>query len=153
VGQLAGVLALGLIQAATFLAVGAVAGEGIHSGVAGALVIVVLSLLISLGFGGIGAFVALRTGSGEAVQGIFPLMFAALFLSSMALPRNLIETDWFREVATWNPVSYILEGIRSLVITGWDGEALALGFACAGGIALVSVVAAASALRTQMVRT
>jgi ABC-2 type transport system permease protein len=153
VGQLAGVLVLGLIQAATFLAVGAVAGEGIHSGVAGALVIVVLSLLISLGFGSIGAFVALRTGSGEAVQGIFPLMFAALFLSSMALPRNLIETDWFREVATWNPVSYILEGIRSLVITGWDGEALALGFACAGGIALIAMVAAAAALRTQMVRT
>jgi ABC-2 type transport system permease protein len=153
VGQLAGVLALGLIQATTFLVVGAIAGEGIHSGVAGALVIVVLALLISLGFGGIGAYVALRTGSGEAVQGIFPLMFAALFLSSMALPRNLIESDWFRTVATWNPVSYILEGIRSLVITGWDGEALALGFACAGGIALISLVASASALRTQMVRT
>ena len=59
---------------------------------AGALVIVALSLLISLGFGCIGAFVALRTGSGEAVQGVFPLFFAALFLSSMALPRNLIET-------------------------------------------------------------
>jgi ABC-2 type transport system permease protein len=153
VGQLAGVLALGLIQATTFLVVGAIAGEGIHSGVPGALVIAGLALLISLGFGGIGAFVALRTGSGEAVQGIFPLMFAALFLSSMALPRNLIETDWFRTVATWNPVSYILEGIRSLVISGWDGEALALGFAAAGGIALVSLVAAASALRTQMVRT
>jgi ABC-2 type transport system permease protein len=152
-GQLAGVLALGLIQAATFLVVGAIAGEGIHSGVPGALVIVVLSLLISLGFGSIGAFVALRTGSGEAVQGIFPLMFAALFLSSMALPRNLIETDWFREVATWNPVSYILEGIRSLVITGWDGEALALGFACAGGIVVIALAAAAAALRTQMVRT
>lgn len=153
VGQLAGVLALGLIQATAFLTVGAVAGAGIHSGVPGALVIGALALLISLGFGGIGAFVALRTGSGEAVQGIFPLLFALLFLSSMALPRNLIETDWFRTVATWNPVSYILEGIRSLVITGWDGEALALGFACAGGIALVSLMAAASALRTQMVRT
>ena len=153
VGQLAGVLALGLIQATAFLTVGAVAGAGIHSGVPGALVIGALALLISLGFGGIGAFVALRTGSGEAVQGIFPLLFALLFLSSMALPRNLIETDWFRTVATWNPVSYILEGIRSLVITGWDPEALALGFACAGGIAAVSLVAAATALRTQMVRT
>ena len=97
--------------------------------------IVALSLLISLGFGCIGAFVALRTGSGEAVQGLFPLFFAALFLSSMALPRNLIETDWFRTVATWNPVSYMLEAIRSLLIVGWDGEALALGFACAGGVA------------------
>jgi ABC-2 type transport system permease protein len=153
VGQLAGVVALGLIQATTFLVTGVIAGAGIKSGVGGALVITALALLVSLGFGSIGAFVALRTGSGEAVQGIFPLMFAALFLSSMALPRNLIETDWFRTIATWNPVSYILEGIRSLVITGWDGEALALGFACAAGIALIALTAAAAALRTQMVRT
>jgi ABC-2 type transport system permease protein len=152
-GQLAGILALGLIQATTFVVVGVAFGSGIEAGVAGALVIVALSLVISLGFGLIGAFVALRTGTGEAVQGVFPLFFAALFLSSMALPRNLIETDWFRTVATWNPVSYMLEAIRSLVITGWDGEALALGFACAGGLALLALLAASSALRTQMVRT
>ena len=112
-----------------------------------------LSLTISLAFGCIGAFVALRTGNGEAVQGVFPLFFAALFLSSMALPRDLIEIDWFQTVATWNPVSYMLEGIRSLVIVGWDGEALALGFACAGGIAVIALAAASSALRTRMVRT
>jgi ABC-2 type transport system permease protein len=152
-GQLAGILALGLIQAVTFLSVGLVFGEGIEAGVGGAVVIVALSLVISLGFGCIGAFVALRTGSGEAVQGIFPLLFAALFLSSMALPRDLIETDWFRTVADWNPVSYMLEGIRSLVITGWDGEALALGFACAGGVAAVALAATSAALRTRMART
>ena len=152
-GQLAGILALGLIQAVTFVVIGVAFGGGIAAGVAGAVVIVVLSLLISLGFGLIGAFVALRTGSGEAVQGVFPLFFAALFLSSMALPRDLIETDWFRTVATWNPVSYMLEAIRSLVIVGWDPEALALGFACAGGVALIALIAASAALRTQMVRT
>ncbi len=152
-GQLAGILALGLIQAVTFVVIGVAFGGGLAAGVAGAVVIVVLSLLISLGFGLIGAFVALRTGSGEAVQGVFPLFFAALFLSSMALPRDLIETDWFRTVATWNPVSYMLEAIRSLVIVGWDPEALALGFACAGGVALIALIAASAALRTQMVRT
>jgi len=152
-GQLAGILALGLIQAVTFLGVGLVFGAGIKAGVGGALVIVAMSLLISLAFGCLGAFVALRTGSGEAVQGVFPLLFAALFLSSMSLPRDLIETDWFRTIADWNPVSYMLEGIRSLVITGWDSEALALGFACAGGLAIVTLAATSSALRTRMVRT
>jgi ABC-2 type transport system permease protein len=152
-GQLAGILALGLIQAVTFLVVGVAFGSGIAAGVAGALVIVAMSLTISLAFGCIGAFVALRSGSGEAVQGVFPLFFAALFLSSLSLPRDLIETDWFRTVATYNPVSYMLEGIRSLVITGWDGEAIALGFACAGGVALIALTAASSALRTRMVRT
>jgi ABC-2 type transport system permease protein len=152
-GQMAGILALGVIQAVTFVVVGVAFGSGIAAGLSGALVIVALSLVISLGFGLIGAFVALRTGTGEAVQGVFPLLFAALFLSSMALPRDLIEADWFRTVATWNPVSYMLEAIRSLVITGWDGEALALGFACAGGLALIALIAASSALRTQMLRT
>jgi ABC-2 type transport system permease protein len=152
-GQLAGILALGLIQAVTFVVVGVAFGSGIAAGVGGALVIVALSLTISLAFGCIGAFVALRSGTGEAVQGVFPLFFAALFLSSMALPRNLIESDWFRTVATYNPVSYMLEAIRSLVIVGWDAEALALGFACAGGLALIALVAAASALRTRMART
>ena len=152
-GQLSGIVALGLIQALTFLAVGVILGAGIQAGIGGAVVIVLLSLTISLAFGCIGAFVALRSGTGEAVQGVFPLFFAALFLSSMALPRNLIEADWFRTVATYNPVSYMLEGIRSLVITGWDGQALALGFACAGGVAILALAAASSALRTRMVRT
>ena len=152
-GQLTGILALGLIQAVTFVVVGLAFGDGIAAGPAGVVVLLLLSLTISLAFGAIGAFVALRSGNGEAVQGVFPLFFAALFLSSMALPRNLIESDWFRTVATWNPVSYMLEGIRSLVIEGWDGEALALGFACAGGVAVIAMAAAASALRTRMVRT
>jgi ABC-2 type transport system permease protein len=152
-GQLTGILALGLIQALTFVAVGLIFGDGIAAGVGGAVVLVLLSLTISLAFGGIGAFVALRAGTGEAVQSVFPLFFALLFLSSMSLPRDLIAIDWYRTVATWNPVSYMLEGIRSLVIAGWDGEALALGFACAGGIAAIALAAAAVSLRTRMART
>jgi ABC-2 type transport system permease protein len=153
VGQLAGVAVLGLIQAATFLIAGLAAGAGLESGPLGIPVIVAMSLLMTIGFGAIGAFAALRTGSGEAVQGVFPLLFAALFLSSLSLPRDLIETDWFRHVATWNPVSYMLEGIRSLLIEGWDSEALALGFAACGGLALIALMAASSALRTRMTRT
>jgi ABC-2 type transport system permease protein len=152
-GQLSGVIVLGLIQALTFLTVGLVAGAGLKAGPGGALLIVVLAVLVSLGFGAVGAFVALRTGSGEAVQGIFPLLFAALFLSSLSLPRDLIQTDWFRHIATWNPVSYMLEGVRSLLISGWDGEALALGFAAAGGLVLVALTLASAALRNRMVRT
>jgi ABC-2 type transport system permease protein len=152
-GQLAGVVALGLLQACVFLAVGEAAGAGFAAGPAGVLVLLALSLLVTLGFGTLGALAALRTGSGEAVQGMFPLFFVLLFLSSNALPRNLIETDWFRTIATYNPVSYLLEAIRSLLITGWDGEALALGFGCAAGIAIVGVALSSRALRSRMART
>ena len=152
-GQLAGVVALGVFQAAVFVAVGLAAGAGIEAGVGGALVLIALSVMTSLAFGTIGALIGLRTGSGEAVQGFFPLLFVLLFLSSMNLPRDLIEQDWFRTIATWNPVSYLLEGFRSLLIFGWDGEALALAFGIAAALFAVALWASSRALASRMVRT
>ena len=152
-GLLAGAVVLGLLQAATYLLVGLAAGASFAAGVPGVLVIVALSMLMTVGFGSVGLFAALRTGSGEAVQSLFPVFFVFLFLSSMSLPRNLIQTDWFREVATYNPVSYLIEAVRSLLVKGWDGEALALGFGVAAIILVVGMVAANAALHTRMVRT
>ncbi len=105
----------------------------------------------SAGF--VNALWMLRAGSGEAVQGLFPVFFVFLFLSSQALPRPLIEQDWFRTVATWNPVSYMLEGIRSVVITGWDRVALERGFAIAIALCVIGILGASRALRTRLVRT
>jgi ABC-2 type transport system permease protein len=133
--------------------VGLAAGVRLESGVAGALVLLAFAILISIGFGALGAFAALRTGSGEAVQSLFPAFFVFLFLSSMNLPRDLIETDWFRAVATANPVSYLIECVRSLIITGWDGEALALGFGIAFALAAVAIALASAALRTRLARS
>jgi ABC-2 type transport system permease protein len=152
-GQLAGVVTLGLVQAVVFLAVGLIAGGSFEAGPAGVLVLLALSLVISMAFGAVGLFLGLRTGSGEAVQGMFPILFIVLFFSSMALPRDLIANDWFRTIADWNPVSYMLEGIRSLFVDGWNSEALALGFGLAAALFVVGIFAANSALRTRMVRT
>ena len=142
-----------LIAALIYLAVGFAAGLHVEAGAGGVLVMIVLALLIALAFAAVGAFVGLRTGSGEAVQGVFLLFFVFLFLSSSSLPRNLIEQDWFRTIATYNPVSYLVEGVRSLIITGWDTEALLLGFGIAGAIAVGAVALASGALRTRLVRT
>ena len=152
-GQLAGVLVLGLIQATVYLSVGLLAGGDFEAGIAGVPVLFALSILISMGFGAIGLFFGLRTGAPEAVQGIFPLLFILLFFSSMALPRDLIAIDWFRAIADWNPISYMLEGIRSLFIDGWDGEALALGFSISAMLLVVGVVVASAALNSRMART
>jgi ABC-2 type transport system permease protein len=152
-GLLAGVAVLGLIQGVTYITVGLIAGANVAAGVPGVLVIIFFSVLLTVGFGTLGLFAALRTGSGEAVQGLFPVFFVFLFLSSMVLPRNLIQTDWYRTIATYNPVSYLIEAIRSLLITGWDGEALALGFGIAIAIAVFGMVAASMALRTRLART
>ena len=77
------------------------------------------TVLITNAFAAVGVFWALRAGSGEAVQALFPLLFVVFFLSSMFLPRELITTTWFRAVATANPLSYMIEGLRSLIVSGW----------------------------------
>ena len=84
---------------------------------------------------------------------MFPLLFVFFFLSSMNLPRNLIEQDWFRTIASWNPVSYLVEGLRSLVITGWDGTALWRFMVAAVAISIIGFVGASMSLRTRMERT
>jgi ABC-2 type transport system permease protein len=109
--------------------------------------------LVVLAFGALGLFAALRTGSGEAVQGLFPAFFVFLFISSMAIPRNLMSATWFRDIATANPVSYLIEGVRSLIVIGWDAEALALGFGIATAAAMVAIALASRALVTRLARS
>jgi ABC-type Na+ efflux pump permease subunit len=142
-----------LLGALVYLAVGLIAGVDIKSGVGGAVLLVVYAVFIAIAFAGIGATMGARTGSPEAVQGVFPLIFSLFFLSSMSMPRDLIAIDWFRTVATWNPVSYLIEGLRSLVITGWDGTALWRGAAVGVAILILSFWAADRALATRMART
>src|SRR5207244_1487785 len=106
-GQLGGVVTLGLLQAVVYLAVGFAVGVHFASGPLGVLVLGVFALLISLAFGALGTLAALRTGSGEAVQGLFPAFFVFLFISSMNIPRNLLQITWFRDAATLNPLSVV----------------------------------------------
>jgi ABC-2 type transport system permease protein len=149
-GMLTGVVTLGFLQGVVFLAVGTLMGVDVRSGFFGMVVIVLLTVLVALGFGGIGAILAIKTGSVEAVESAFPLFFVAIFLSSINLPRDLIEQDWFRFIATINPISYLVEGIRSLVITGWDPQALILCFGFALAIVVVAIGGAAASLKTRV---
>ena len=152
-GLLAGTLVLGVVQGIVYLSVGLIAGAELAAGAAGALVIIALGATITIAFGTIGLFVALRTGTGEAVQGLFPVFFVFLFLSSMALPLELIQTDWYRAIATANPVSYLLQAFRSLLIEGWNLGDLALGFGIAVAVFALGMYGASAALKTRLVRT
>ncbi|HET9508116.1 MAG TPA: ABC transporter permease [Gaiellaceae bacterium] len=152
-GQLGGIVVLGLVQAVFYVAVGLAVGVDFASGPLGILVLLGFAALVSVGFGALGIFLALRTGSGEAIQGLFPLLFVFLFISSMNAPRDLIEVGWFQAAATANPVSYLLELVRSLIITGWDAQALALGFTVAIVIAVCALLLASWALVERLART
>jgi ABC-2 type transport system permease protein len=153
VGHMAGVMVLGLLQSIFYICFALVVGVRFQAGAGGALVILVLATTIAAAFGMLGAFLALRTGSGESIQATFPFLFVFLFISSMNTPRNLIAVHWFKIAATINPVSYLIEGVRSLVITGWDEIALLRAFAVALTIGVVSVVLASQALGKRMART
>ena len=152
-GQLAGIVALGVFQVLFYIAVGLIAGVHFASGPAGIAVLILYGAVVSLSFGALGAWLAYRTGSGETIQALFPVLFVFLFISSMNAPRNLIGVDWFRIAATLNPVSYMIEAVRSLIITGWDWQALALGFGFVIVLGLVSMALASRALRLRMTRT
>jgi ABC-2 type transport system permease protein len=152
-GQLGGIMVLGFLQAVVYLAVGLIIGVRLASGPAGVLVLLAFALLVTLAFGALGAFAALRTGSGEAVQSLFPVFFVFLFISSMNTPRNLIAVGWFQFLASINPISYLIECVRSLIITGWDARALALGFSIAIVLAIVAVIVASREMGRRLDRS
>jgi ABC-2 type transport system permease protein len=152
-GHMAGVMVLGLLQSIVYVCFALAVGVRFQAGVAGAFVILGLASLIAASFGMLGAFLALRTGSGESIQATFPFLFVFLFISSMNTPRNLIAVHWFKIAATVNPVSYLIEGVRSLIITGWDGQALGLAFAVAAAIGATSAALASWALGGRLART
>jgi ABC-2 type transport system permease protein len=152
-GQLTGVMLVAFVSSLIYIVVGFIAGMHVETGAAGVLALLALAMLIALGFAALGAVVGLQSGSGEAVQGFFPLFFVLLFLSSSSLPRPLIEHEWFRTIATYNPLSYLIEGIRAFIIDGWDGQAIALGFGIAAAVVVLGLAGASHALRTRLVRT
>jgi ABC-2 type transport system permease protein len=135
-GRLAGSAALGALTAIWFIVIGLLFGARIEEGVPGALLMIVLVTLSAVAFGGIGAAIALRSGKASVVQGLFPIVFVILFLSTAFFPDALL-LEPARSVAVWNPLSFIVEGVRDPVISSITLEGLAEGI---GAVALVAAV-------------
>ena len=117
-GHLVADVAIAACLTIPILALGLVLGAGFETGIPGILLFVVLSACWSLAFAGFGYAVALKTGNPAAVQSIFLLFFPFLFLTTSYVPREQLS-GWLDTVATFNPVTYLLEGLRSLAIEGW----------------------------------
>ncbi len=148
-GRLAGSAALGLFGALWFLALGLLFGAEIESGVAGALLAVVLTVAAAIAIGGLGAAIALRTGSASVVQGLFPLVLVVLFVSSAFFPQELM-IEPAKTIAAYNPLSFIAEGIREPIISGIDATHTLQAVAAIAGIVLVGLLLSAAALRHRL---
>ncbi len=143
-GRLAGAALFGAFQAFIFVSVLLPFGVSIRAGVAGFVVIVLCGALTAVAIGGFTAAMALKTGSAEAVQGSFPLLFIALFFSSAFFPRQTMSGA-YKVVADINPVSHLVEGVRGLVIDGLTVRHVAAALLVPAAIGVVSI---SLALRT-----
>jgi ABC-type multidrug transport system permease subunit len=148
-GRLAATAVLGAFSAIWFIVVGLIFGMQIEEGVPGALVMIVFVSLSAVAFGGIGAAVALRTGKASVVQGLFPLVFVVLFLSSAFFPSNLMLQP-ASTIAEYNPLSFIVEGVRDPVISSLSLDAVAKALGAVALIGGVSIGLSAAALRQRL---
>ena len=148
-GRLAGTAALGLFAALWFLAIGLIFGAEIEGGVPGALLAIALITASALAIGGIGAAIALRTGSASVVQGLFPLVLVVLFLSSAFFPQELM-IEPAKTIAEYNPLSFIVEGVREPIVSGIDATHTLEAVAAIAGIVVLGLVLSARALRHRL---
>ena len=148
-GRLAGTAALGLFASLWFLAIGLVFGAEIEGGVPGALLAIALITASALAVGGIGAAIALRTGSASVVQGLFPLVLVVLFLSSAFFPQELM-VEPAKSIAEYNPLSFIVEGVREPIIAGIDLTQTLEAVAAIAGIIVLGLLLSARALRHRL---
>jgi ABC-2 type transport system permease protein len=149
VGRLAGGAVLGAIQALLFISVFSVFGARIHAGVPGFLVLVLVAMVMAIGIGGVAAAIGVRSGSQETVQNSFPLIFILLFLSSAFFPTQLM-TGWYQQLAEANPITWVIDASRHLVIVGWSWTEAAKALGVALGLAVASVATATRQLSVRL---
>ena len=149
VGRVAGAASLGFVQALIFLSVGMIFGVDVEGGAQAFLLIAIVASVLSAAIGSVAVAIGLRTGSSEAVQGTFPLLFALMFLSSAFFPRDLMN-GWFRSVASVNPLSHLIEGLRTQIIRGVDLGQWTFSLLIALGIFAIGITLARLALRGRL---
>ncbi len=149
IGRLAGAMAYGGFQSVFFILVLWPFGLVVKSGPIGVLAMLIGGVLTALAFGALMSAMAIKTGSSEAVQGAFPLLFILLFFSSTFFPRQTMHGA-YAAIADVNPVSYLAEGFRSLTIHELSGQAVAQAILIPAAMSVVTLALALWTLRTRL---
>jgi ABC-2 type transport system permease protein len=147
-GRVAGGSVLALAQATLYLVLGVIFGASIEGGVGAILIILTLAALCSASIGALAVALSLRAQA-QWVQGMFPLVFVVIFLSSAFFPLALL-TGPAKSIATYNPISYIANGMREPIIGGIDLTVTLEAFAVAGMFAVITSLVAVWALRVRL---
>jgi ABC-2 type transport system permease protein len=150
-GRLAGTLVLSLMQTTFFLLVSLLFGASYPGGIDGVLATLVLAAITAGAMGGVSAAIALRTGSLSLLQSLFPFMFVLLFTAPAFFPQELL-TPLLRDISVYNPLTYIVEGVRALLGGTDELGSPAIGFAAAIGLLIATTLLATLALKERLRR-
>ncbi len=148
-GRLIGSSVVAALKTVVILAVFLVFGAEVAGGPAAMVVVVAVAVLLVLVIGGVAQVMALRTRSQEAVNATFPLIFVSIFISSAFFPTGLMN-GWFRTVAENNPLSWVINPVRRLVIEGWSAADAAQALGLPLVLALLTISAAVATLRRSL---
>jgi ABC-2 type transport system permease protein len=152
VGLMAADVAVAAILTAPILILGVILGVRFQGGLLGVAAFVLLAALWSLAFAGFGYAIALKTGNPAAVNSVFLLFFPFLFLTSSYVPRSQLA-GWLNTVAGYNPVTYLLGGLRSLVLGNtWQWGQLGQSLAAIAIVGVISMTMCFAALRGRVKR-
>jgi ABC-2 type transport system permease protein len=147
IGHMAADMAVAAALSVPILVLGLILGVHFQAGPVGVVLFIVIAALWSLAFAGFGYAIALKTRNPAAVNSTFLLFFPFLFLTSAYVPRSQLS-GWLNTVAGFNPVTYLLGGLRSLVMPdGWQWGQLGQALLAIGLVGLVSMSMCFAALR------
>jgi len=152
IGHMTADVTVSAVLTAPILILGAILGVRFPTGPLGIAAFVLMASLWSLAFAGFSYAIALKTGNPAAVNSAFLLFFPFLFLTSSYVPRGQLS-GWLSTVAGFNPVTYLLQGLRSLVLgNGWQWLQLAQAAAAIAVVGLISMTLCFAALRGRVKR-
>lgn len=135
-GRIGATAVIGALQAVYFLVLGLLFGAHVAGGPLGALLVIAIAAVAATGFAGFGIMLALLARNASTVQGIFPLVFVVLFVSSAFFPEALLQEP-ARGIARLNPLSAIADGMRDPIVSSISWSTVLGGFAAAAALSLV----------------
>jgi ABC-2 type transport system permease protein len=151
IGLMVADVAFAVALSVPVVALGLILGVRWVTGIGGVLAFVGLAGLWALVFAGFPYAIALRTASAAAVNSSFILFFPFAFLTTTFLPIEALS-GWLATAARYNPITYLLDGLRSMISDGWVGSELLGAAAAIGSVGVVSLGLAFAALRSRVRR-
>ncbi len=111
------------MMAAAILVLAIVLGAHVATGVLGFVAIVLLGGGFGVAWAGTSMVPALLTKNEQATGTLALLFMPIAFMSTAFVPVQLMP-EWLRTFNDWNPISYVIEAMRSLMIVGFELDIL-----------------------------